>query len=38
MGEMKIAYKTLVAKSERKRTLGRSRRRCEYNIKMKLNV
>jgi hypothetical protein len=38
MGEMRNAYKMLVGKPERKRPLGRSRRRWEDNIKMDLKV
>jgi hypothetical protein len=34
MGEGRGAFKILVGKSEEKRTLGRPRRRWEYNIKM----
>jgi hypothetical protein len=33
-GEKRNAYRILVGKSERKRPLGRSRRRWEYKIKM----
>jgi hypothetical protein len=31
MGEMKNTYKLFVEKPKRKRSLGRPRRRCEYN-------
>ena len=34
MGERRGIYRVLVGKSERKRTLGRSRSRWEHNIKM----
>jgi hypothetical protein len=34
MGERKGAYRVLVGQAERKRQLGRPRRRMEYNIKM----
>jgi hypothetical protein len=34
MGEVRGAYKILVGRSERRRPLGRSRRRWEDNIKM----
>jgi hypothetical protein len=36
VGERKGVYRVLVEKSEGKRTLGRSRNRWEYNIKMVL--
>jgi hypothetical protein len=36
MGERKVVYRVLVDKPERKRTLGRSRRRWVNNIKMDL--
>jgi hypothetical protein len=36
MGEMRNAYKILVAKPEKRRSLGRPRRRCENNIKIYL--
>jgi len=36
MGVRKAAYRILVEKPEGKRPLGRSRRRCENNIKMYL--
>jgi hypothetical protein len=36
MLEMKNAYKILIGKSERKRLLGRHKRRWEKNIKMGL--
>jgi len=36
MGEMKDVYRVLVGNSERKRPLGRPRRRWEDNIKMDL--
>jgi hypothetical protein len=36
IGEMKIEYKVLVGKCERKRPLGRSKRRWEGNIKINL--
>jgi hypothetical protein len=36
MGEIRNAYKTLVLNLERKKPLGRSRRRCEDNIKIDL--
>jgi hypothetical protein len=36
MGEMINAYTILVGKPVRKRSLGRARRRLEYNIKMYL--
>ena len=36
MGEEKGVYRVLVGKPERKRSLGRPRRRCEDNIKMDL--
>jgi hypothetical protein len=36
MGEKRIAYRLLVAKSERKRPLGRPRRRWVHNIRMDL--
>jgi hypothetical protein len=35
-GEMKNAYKIFVAKAERKKQLGRHRRRREENIRMDL--
>jgi len=35
-GERRGAYRSLVEKLKRKRTLGRPRRKCEYNIKMNL--
>jgi hypothetical protein len=34
MGEKRNAYRILVGKSERKRSLGRPRRRWEENIRM----
>jgi hypothetical protein len=34
MGERRSVYRLLVRKPERKRPLGRRRRRCEDNIKM----
>jgi hypothetical protein len=34
MGKMKSAYSILVGKREGKRPLGRSRRRCEENIRI----
>jgi hypothetical protein len=34
MGEKRNAYRVLVGKPERKRPLGRPRRRWEYNIKV----
>jgi len=36
MGERRGGYRVLVGKHERKRPLGRPRRRWEYNIKMNL--
>jgi hypothetical protein len=36
MGEKRNAYRILVANPERKRPLGRPRRRCVDNIKMDL--
>jgi hypothetical protein len=36
MGEMRKAYKILIGKPEGKRPLGRSRRRCDDNIRMHL--
>jgi hypothetical protein len=36
MGEKRNAYRLLVGKSERKRPLGRSSRRCVDNIKIDL--
>jgi hypothetical protein len=36
MGEMGNSYKTLAEKPERKRSLGRCRRRCEDNTRMDL--
>jgi hypothetical protein len=36
MGERRDVYRSLVWKPERKRPLGRSRRRCEDGIKMNL--
>jgi hypothetical protein len=36
MGETRNAYRILVGKPERKRPLGRPRRRCVDNIKMNL--
>jgi hypothetical protein len=36
MGEGRGAYRVLVGRPEGKRPLGRSRRRCEDNIKMDL--
>jgi len=36
MGEMRNAYKILVGRPEVKRPLGRSRRRCEDNLRMAL--
>jgi hypothetical protein len=36
MGEMTAVYRVLVGKPERKRQLGRPRRRWENNIKMDL--
>jgi hypothetical protein len=36
MGKMRNAYRILVGKTERRRPLGRSRRRCVDNIKMEL--
>jgi hypothetical protein len=36
MGEIRNSYKILVGKPERKRPLGRPRRRWEDNIKMNL--
>jgi hypothetical protein len=36
MGQMRNADKILVGKRERKRPLGRSRHRCEYDIRMDL--
>jgi hypothetical protein len=38
MGETKNAYEILVGKPERKKTLGRTRRRWEDNIEMDLKV
>jgi len=35
-GELRIAYKILVSISQKKRPLGRARRRWYYNIKMDL--
>ncbi len=35
-GQMRSAYRVLVGKPEKKRSLGRSRRRWEDNIKMHL--
>jgi len=36
MGEMRVVYRVLVGKSERKRPLGRPRRSWEDNVKMDL--
>jgi hypothetical protein len=36
VGERKGVYRLLVGKPERKRPIGRPRRRCEDNIKMNL--
>ena len=36
MGERRGVYRVLVGKPEGKRTLGRPRRRWEYNIKLEL--
>jgi hypothetical protein len=36
VGERRGAYRALVEKPERRRPLGRPRRRCEDNIKMDL--
>jgi len=36
MGEERGAYRVLVGKPERKKPLGRPRRRCVYNIRMDL--
>jgi hypothetical protein len=36
MYEMRIVYKILIGKHERKRPLRRSRRRCDDNIRMDL--
>jgi len=36
MGEGRVVHRVLVGKPERKRPLGRPRRRCEDNIKMDL--
>ena len=36
MGERRVVYRVLVGKPERKRPLGRHRRRWEDNIKMAL--
>jgi hypothetical protein len=36
MGERRGVYRVLMGKPEGKRTLGRPRRRLEYNIKMDL--
>jgi hypothetical protein len=36
MGERRGAYRALVGKPERRRPLGRPRRKCEDNIKMDL--
>jgi hypothetical protein len=36
MGDRRGVYRTLVGKPERKKTLGKHRRRWEYNIKMNL--
>jgi hypothetical protein len=36
MGEMRGLYRVLVGKPEGKRSPGRHRHRCEYNIKMEL--
>jgi hypothetical protein len=37
VGEVKNAYKTSVRKPEKKRSLGRWRRKCENDFKMVLN-
>jgi len=37
MGERRVVYRVLVGKPERKRPLGRPRRRVEENIKMDLH-
>ena len=36
MGEKRGVYRVLVGKPEEKRSLGRTRRRCEDNIKLDL--
>jgi hypothetical protein len=36
MGEARVVHRVLVGKPERKRSLGRPRRRCEDNIKIEL--
>jgi len=36
MGERRVVYRVLVGKPERKRSLGRPRRKSEDNIKMDL--
>ena len=38
MGKRRSAFRALVGKREEKRTLGRSRRRWEDNIKMDLKI
>jgi len=38
MGERRVVYRVLVGKPERKRPLGRPRRRWEDNIKMDLQA
>jgi hypothetical protein len=38
MGERKGVYRVLVRKPEGKTSLGRSRLRCDNNIKMELHV
>jgi len=38
MGKRRSAFRAVVGKSEEKRTLGRSRRRWEDNIKMDLKI
>jgi hypothetical protein len=37
MGKMRNVYKILVGRPEGKRPLGRTRSRCNYNIKIILN-
>jgi hypothetical protein len=38
MGYMRNAYKIFVGKSERKRPIGRHRRKCEDNIRLDLGA